>query len=184
MGNSYLSRLVNLGDFCELWASGYTNQNDKPFVPAILKIKTMKDSSAHFMESVSLPAIPLQRWTIITIVKEGRRIDVFYGSKLVASKLLNYVPADAPSKMNWYAGHSQWKGQIGFFHGTNGRVKTSDIESDLNSLVNTRGVPFYLDQFTISWTDFELPQCMFGLCNTTPVVKPRNPFTVYQSNVA
>ena len=33
--NTYLSRLVNAGDVFELWASGYTNQNDKfyPFPP-------------------------------------------------------------------------------------------------------------------------------------------------------
>jgi hypothetical protein len=184
MGNTYLSRLLNIGDFCELWASGYTNQNDKPFVPAILKIKTVKDPSAHFVESVSLPAIPLQKWTIITIVKEGRRIDVYYGSKLVASKLLTYLPLHASGQYHWFAGHSQWKGKIGFFYGTKGMVKSSDIDADLKSLVNTRGVPFYLDQLTISWDDFTLPECMFGLCNTTPTVKPRNPFAVYQSNVA
>jgi hypothetical protein len=168
----------------EFWTSGFTNQNDKPYVPAILKLKTVRDSSSHFIESVSLPAIPLQKWTIVTVVKEGRRIDVYYGSKLVASKMLNYIPAPASPQFNWYAGDSQWKGQIGFFHGFHGSVKGRDVDQDVKSLVNTRGIPYYLDQIKVNISDFELPQCMFGLCNTVPDVKPRNPFAVYHSSVA
>lgn len=182
--NTYLTRILNISDVCEFWASGYTNQNDKPYVPAILKLKTIRDPTSHFIESVSLPAIPLQKWTIITIVKEGRRIDVYYGSKLVSSKLLTYVPADAPPQYNWYAGHPLWFGEIGFFHGFQGPIKTSDIEADMKQLVNTRGIPFYLEDLKINWFDFELPECMFGICRTVPEVKPRNPFAVYDSSVA
>lgn len=182
--STYLSRLLNLSDVFELWASGYTNQNDKPFVPAILKIKTIRDPSSHFVESVSLPAIPLQKWTFITVVKEGRRIDVYYGSNLVVSKLLTYLPASPPSQMNWYAGNSMWNGQIGFFHGFIGSHSSSQVNSDMKSILNTRGIPNYLDQIKFNISDFELSDCILGSCNILPKVKPKNPFLVYSSSVA
>jgi hypothetical protein len=185
---SYLSKLLNCGDNIELWASGYTSQNDKPYIPAILKIRTGKDSSQHYMESISLPAIPLQKWCIITIVKEGRRFDVYYGSKNVSSKLLQYMPIAPSSTGNWYAGNQRWKGQIGFFNGFNKSWSSNDVDTDMKNLLNTRGVPNYMEQIQISVDDFKnlIPSCPFGNCNRLPAVKPPSmgPFMVYASNVS
>ncbi len=182
--NTYLSKLLSCGDNIELWASGYTSQNDKPYIPAILKIRTGKDSTQHYMESISLPAIPLQKWCIITIVKEGRRFDVYYGSKNVASKLLQYMPIAPSSGTSWKAGNSKWKGQIGFFNGYNKSWSQDDVDNDMKGLLNTRGVPFYIDQIKITTDDFKalLPSCPLGNCNMMPVVKPTNPFNVYSSS--
>ena len=36
----YMSQLLGIGNSMQLWASGYTSENDKPYIPAILKIKT------------------------------------------------------------------------------------------------------------------------------------------------
>ena len=179
---TYLSKLLSMGDSLEFWASGYTSTNDKPYVPALLAIKTAKDSTNYFVESVTLPAIPLQRWTVITIVKEGRRFDVYYGQKLVASKLCDNVPIP-PSASSWKAGGlNNWKGKIGLFKGFPNAQSQDDVNSDVSALVNTRGVPFYLDQINFSF-DLTMPQCIFGNCNNLPTVKPLNPFAVYTSNV-
>jgi hypothetical protein len=180
---SYLFKLLNLGDNLELWASGYTNQNDKPYIPALLKIKTAKSSNEHYMETISLPAIPLQRWTIVTIVKEGRRFDIYYGSKPAASKMLNYVPVSPDGSRNWFAGNSNWQGKVGFFLPINGSWGKESVEKDINDLVNTRGVPYYLDQLKL---DFKMPEtsCIFGNCNQMPAVKPANPFAVWDSKVS
>ena len=178
----YLSRVLHIGDALELWASGYTSTNDKPLVPALLKIKTATDSSQHFVESLSLPAIPLQRWTVVTIVKEGRRIDVYYGQKAVASKLCDNLPL-SPSGSDWMAcGMNGWKGKIGLFTGAIKAKTQDDVNADVEALVNTRGIPFYLEQINFSF-DLSMPECMFGGCNNLPAVKPLNPFAVYDSNV-
>ncbi len=184
--NSFLSKLVWIGDRIELWASGYTSQNDKPNVPVLLKIRTAKDSTKHFMESISLPAIPLQRWTIVTIVKEGRRFDVYYGSKQVTSKVLQFLPIPPDNGQPWFAGNPRWKGQIGFFNGYTSTWNSDNVNDDVTSLVNTRGIPFYLEQssFTIPTVGDIIPDCLFGNCNEMPVVKPNNPFAVWQSNVS
>jgi hypothetical protein len=177
-----MSKLVSVGDAMELWASGYTNQNDKPYVPAMLKIRTAKDSSQHYMESIPLPAIPLQQWTAITIVKEGRRFDVYYGAKLQVSKLSEYIPAAPDSTLSWVAGNNGWKGQIGLFKGFDRAMTVEDVRKDMDEILNTRGVPTYSE---FEWPTLpELPTCIFGNCGGFPDVKPTNPFTVYQTNVA
>jgi hypothetical protein len=180
---NYLSKLVWMGDFIELWGSGYTSQNDKPYIPTILKIKTAKDSNNYFIETISLPAIPLQKWTVITIVKEGRRIDVYYGANPVASSYTNYVPVPANSSVNTYAGNTAWKGSVGFFHGTLGTRNGDDVAADVSAIVDTRGVPYYLEQMNFDFS-LNIPFCPLGNCNTLPTVKPRNPFAVYDSTVS
>lgn len=182
--DGYMSKLLSIGDNFELWASGYTNQNDKPYVPALLKIRTAQDSNQHFMEAIPLPAIPLQKWTIITIVKEGRRFDVYYGTSLQTSKLCDYVPVPPDGSRQWFAGNSKWQGQIGFFNGSANASRKEDVENDVKALVNTRGIPFYMDQVKFDFTSVQVPSCLFGDCNKLPDVKPPNPFTVYASSVS
>ncbi len=179
----YLSRLMGVGSTFELWASGYTTQNNKPYVPALLRVQTQKDSNTRFVESVPLPAIPLQKWTAITIVKEGRRFDVYFGEVLVSSKLLDYVPVTDFTN-EWTVGAKNWSGQIGLFATKKGVTNTADIKKDIESLLNTRGVPFYLDQFKFEFKIPEMGGCLMGDCNPLPTVKPPNPFTIYASSVS
>lgn len=181
--NTYLTKIVSIGDVFELWASGYTSTNDKPHVPAILKIRTAQDTTQNFMESISLPAIPLQRWTVVTIVKEGRRYDVYYGEKLVVSKLLDYLHVVPSSGVDWKISPMPgWKGKIGLFTGFLKAQSKEDVHNDVSALVNTRGIPFYLDQINFNF-DLTMPECVFGNCNKLPTVKPLNPFAVYASSV-
>lgn len=181
--NGFMSKLLHVGDSLEFWASGYTSQNDKPYVPALLKIKTGKDASNYSMETVALPAIPLQRWTVVTIVKEGRRFDVYYGQDSVASTLLHNLPIPPTYGANWYAGNAQWNGKIGLFVGTRAAQTTADVEKDVEAIVNTRGIPHFVDKFEFSLST-TMPDCMFGNCNPLPAVKPLNPFVVYSSSVS
>ena len=144
--SGYLTNLLSIGDYVQLWASGYTSQNDKPYVPALLKIRTGTDNSQHYMESIPLPAIPLQKWTAITIVKVGRRFDVYYGAKLQVSKLTTYVPIPPDAILSWTAvpsGAPSWKGIIGFFKGYTTAYYAPDVLKDMGTLLNTRGIPFY-----------------------------------------
>lgn len=179
----HMSRLLQISDYVQLWASGYTNQNDKPYVPAMLKIRTGKDSSQHYMESIPLPAIPLQKWTAITIVKEGRRFDVYYGANLEVSKMTENVPMEPDSTLQWIAGNSRWKGKIGLFKGFTSMRTSKDVKGDMDEILNTRGIPYYTDRIQFpsmpAW-----PKCLFGNCSKLPDVKPRNPFSVYQSSLA
>jgi hypothetical protein len=177
-----MSTLLKIGDHLSFLTSGYTSQNDKPNVPALLKVRTGKDSTQHYMEAVPLPALPLQRWTVVTIVKEGRRFDVYYGALLVASKVCNYVPV-APQAHDFSAGVKGWKGQIGLFNVSPNASMKDDVIRDLDGLINRRGIPFYLEEFNFDF-NINTPTCLFGNCNTLPNVKPMNPFAVYATSVS
>ena len=163
-----------------LWASGYTNQNDKAYVPALLKIRTGQDSSQHYMESVPLPAIPLQKWTIITIVKEGRRFDVYYGAVLKTSTLTTYVPVTPDASQQIFAGNARWSGTIGMFNGFTKPFYAPDVLKDVEGIADTRGIPAYEENLPM----FALPSCLFGFCGALPDVKPPNQFMVYDTKFA
>ena len=175
--SSYMNKLLSIGNVFELWASGYTSENDKPLVPALLRIVTAKDPRQRFVESVSLPAIPLQKWTIITIVKEGRRFDVYYGSVNVASKLLEHIPVPPDSGNQWLAGHPRWRGKIGFFNGKDSTPTAQEIDKDVRSLVNSRGVPFFMDSFETP--EVKIPKCPFGNCDKLPEIRPPSQFVTF-----
>ena len=179
--SGYMSKLLSIGEYVQLWASGYTNQNDKPYVPALLKIRTGLDSGQHFMEAIPLPTIPLQKWTMITIVKEGRRFDVYYGTKLQVSKMTTYPPLNPDfGSQNITAGNNKWGGLIGMFKGTNGASYAPDVQADAHTILDSRGIPYINDP--LPWSALVLPKCFFGNCSGLPDVKPPNQFMVYQTN--
>jgi len=181
--SGHMSKLLGYGDYVQLWASGYTNQNDKPYVPALLKIRTGLDSTQHYMESIPLPTIPLQKWTVITIVKEGRRFDVYFGGKLQISKMTTYPPLTPDTgSQNLIVGNSRWGGYIGMFKGTNSALYAKDVVRDMETILDTRGIPDF--QEAIPASPIALPKCFFGNCTGLPDVKPPNQFTIYKTNFA
>jgi len=179
--NSYLTKLLSVGSVLELWSAGYTSSNDKPFVPTILKVKTAKDGTQSYIESISLPALPLQRWTVVTLVKEGRRFDIYYGAKLVTTKVLDYYPVPPGSTDAWIGGAKGWKGQLGFFSVKPKSLTSEEVAADVASVVDTQGVPF--QQMTF-FTDLPTFSCPGGNCLKMPAVVPPNPFVTYQTTVS
>jgi hypothetical protein len=49
-------------------------------------------TNSRQVEIIDLPNIPRQKWVHFTILREGRRFDILYNGKIVASKRLLYVP--------------------------------------------------------------------------------------------
>lgn len=180
----YMFKMLSKGDLLQLWLSGYTSENDKSKVDALLKVRTAKTSGEHYMESVELPAIPLQKWVMITVVKEGRRFDVYYGAKLVSSSLTDFVPAaSADSSLAWMAGNTRWKGKLGYFVGVQKSQTSQDVLHDAESMLDTRGTPLAYESMKMEFS-LSMPECLFGQCNKFPQVKPLNPFAVYASSVS
>jgi hypothetical protein len=176
-----MSKLVWNSNNIQLWASGYTSDNDKYNIPAILKVKTMPSNSTYTMEAITLPAIPLQKWTVITIVKEGRRFDVYYGAQRVQSKVLTNVP-ESIKATGWNAGNSAWRGQVGLFKGFAGVRTTQDVESDMSALLDTTGKPKLVDALKFDLKSLSMP-CLLGNCNNTPNSISPNPYTTWTSSM-
>jgi hypothetical protein len=180
------SKLLWMGSCVNLWVSGYTSQSDKPIVPTLLTIKTGSGSTIH-IESISLPAIPLQKWTIVTIAQEGRRIDVYYGEKAVASTFLKYTPVPAYPTDSWMVGGMKgWSGTIGMFSTTRSTYSSENVRQDVEQLIDSTGLPFSLNQlnFSFNFQDFQLPSCILGSCSGLPSIKAPNQFSVYASSIS
>jgi hypothetical protein len=186
MKESYLYKMLYIGDSLEFYMAGYSPTTTESFVPALLKIRTGRDSTQHYMESVSLPAIPFQKWTIVTIVKEGRRFDVYYGAVLAATKLLDHIPISPDSSQGWYTGNIGWNGTIGLFYGTVQEQNKDDIERDVSGLVDRRGVPFYVRNPPLTFSMPSMSSFSFTGSTSTalPIVAPPNPFLTYQTKFA
>jgi hypothetical protein len=133
------------------------------------------------MESITLPAIPLQKWTVITIAKEGRRFDIYYGAELQVSKLTDFIPITPDISLNWTVGNPKWDGMIGLFMGFEKAFYAPDVLEDVSTLLNTRGIPYYTEN--ASETSYTT-SCILGTCTKLPDVKPRNPFSVYDTTIA
>jgi hypothetical protein len=189
--DSYLSTLLSLGTCVNFLMSGYIAQSDKPIVSTLLTIKTSSATSTY-IESIPLPAIPLQKWTIITLVQEGRRIDVYYGENSVASTYLKYYPIPANRTDMWMAGGmtgmAGWSGSIGLFSYKLTEVSSNDVAVDIENLVDSRGIPYSQNDIDVTFDsifNFDVfSSCIFGKCSGLPPIKTNNPFAVYASNIS
>jgi hypothetical protein len=63
-----------------------------------LRVKTTRGSVKE--EIIHLPPIPMQKWVFIAILREGRRFDVIYDSRIVASQRLENYPVIISSPLS------------------------------------------------------------------------------------
>jgi hypothetical protein len=181
--DAYITPLLSLGSFVNLMVSGYIAQSDRPLVSTVLTIKTASSSDTH-IETISLPAIPLQKWTVVTLVQEGRRIDVYYGAKSVASMYLKYAPIPAYISETWAVGGMKgWVGNIGLFSSSTKATSSSDVAHDVSTIVDSTGMPYSQNELDFSF-NLNLPSCFLGTCSGLPALRPPNPFSVYASSVS
>lgn len=184
--NSYLKTIFKTGGKeLEFMIHGSINQNR---VPAYLKIMTnhvleSSDAKKVFLEGISLPAVPLQAWTMITITKDGKRVDVFYNGKRVASKVLQYPPIDLGLGNKYYCGNASSAGSIGYTNWSKGAQTQEEVANEYSNLTNTKGVPREINALSLKFgppPSLEAP-CLLGTCNPMPSVAPANPFTIWEA---
>jgi hypothetical protein len=95
--NGDMRILINLGNIIALEISPVPRKISQEYVKsgnsltttAQLRLVTYGDGGFS-TEQISLPDIPLQKWICIGILKDGRRIDVVFDDKIVASRRLAY----------------------------------------------------------------------------------------------
>lgn len=99
-----------------------------------------------YKETISLTALPLQKWAMITIVHEGRRVDVYYNDSLVASAHLEFLPSTVSLKGDYVnAGDAGLTGTMGCLRFYSRALLGNDIRNQYTGFVDTRGSPIELD---------------------------------------
>ena len=160
----------------------------------------------YYIETITLPTIPLQKWTFVTVAREGRRFDIYYNDAIVLSKKTMYMPianVSSSSMTGVTSGSAGLVGQLAVVNLYNYRLSSSDVAGKYAQYANTRGIP-YLNSVsslnTLSDTGGIIPTfsssvfsglfgympslslCPRGGCLTPPVVKPASPMYQWTSN--
>lgn len=159
--------------------------------------------SSKYIEVLSLPPIPIQKWVMLTIVKEGRRYDVYYDDKLVLSKRTQFKITVSPSNLGITVGNPGLNGNAGAFTVYNTIQRSLDVATTYKKMVDTRGAPYITlpaDSYTsvtmpqmpqmpslstaISGVGFNWSPCPSGSCFDAPKIRPAQPWLDWQTSYA
>lgn len=128
---------------------------------------------AQYIETFPLPAFPLQKWVMLTLVREGSRFDIYYNDVLQASVRTAYVPAI--SSVNGSVGSPLLRGTVEYPLVAARAFTGYEVLADYKAHTDTRGKPLspYFTRGGLGTFSFSL--CPSGNCFHGPTMKPANP---------
>jgi hypothetical protein len=153
-----------------------TSTGGSSSVPAArLSIQTVTGNGTGSIETLELPAFPMQKWVHLAVLREGRRFDVLYNDEIVGSIVCRYYPAIVTSPIG--AGSDLLVGVMVYPQVASRRYTYEEVRGARKALSDTRGAP---------WFDgFQLPKfgCPGGLfCMTS--AQPSSPVKQWSSPYA
>lgn len=134
-----------------------------------------------FEETIPLPNIPFQKWTFVTIAREGRRFDIYYNDSLVVSKRTQYVVDTSIGFGPIIAGDPSLVGQITGVKSVSEKLTESQVAEVYKQSADTTGKPYISE--TLNMKDY-LPTCEGGECVTGPSVRPTSPLLDWETPYA
>ena len=144
-------------------------------VPTPVKVQST------FEETIPLPEIPLQKWTMVTVAREGRRFDVYYNGKLVASKRTQYLVDTRSGFGPIIAGDPSLTGKIALVESFPQKLSEHEVMEKYKANADTTGKPTLPDTFNVM--DY-LPNCKGGDCVKLPTLRPASPLLDWQVQYA
>lgn len=188
-------QLFNVGGvlFLEVLVVPDASRQRKAAVQLVVKTQ---DATKTYMESIVLPALDVQKWTYVTISREGRRFDIFYNSTLILSKSTQYSIHPMGPLSTTTSGSPGLEGQLIIANIYNYRLSSKDVAEKYVQYADTRGRPFFNDSANpMSLSDIggiipSYTSTIFGGlssyipyinvcppegCITSPPIRPANP---------
>jgi hypothetical protein len=104
---------------------------------AQLRVQTQQAGQLQY-ETISLPSLPKQRWVHLAILREGRRIDILYDSRTVASHRLKHYPVVIASPLS--VGEKGLDGTAIHMKVNSRRLSPEEVERERKSYVDTEGM--------------------------------------------
>ena len=224
--NGYLP-ILKLADILSLEILGAPDAGRQGKAMAQLVIKTQSNvdasgnyvdasgnnvsTSVKYIETIALPPLPLQKWVMISIVREGRRYDIYYNNELVLSKKTDFEIADIVTKDNVKLGNPGFYGTSGLMNISMKSMSGMDVARVYSSYTDTRGVPllsipstdiskstspttFSYSMPSINISPPTLPSlpslglsfsvCPSGSCVSTPTFRPAKPWLDWDTTYA
>jgi len=101
-------------------------------------------TSQKYIETIALPPIKVQKWTYITIARDGRRFDIYYNDKLVVTYKTTFMPVAniTSGNMSGITSGSSIDGQIALITLFNTRLSNSQVATNYATYADSRGMPF------------------------------------------
>jgi hypothetical protein len=130
-------------------------------------------NSQKYIETLTLPPIPLQKWTMVTVARDGRRFDVYYNDVMVISHKTMYMPISNSSNTNVggiTSGSSGLVGQLALANVYNYRLASQDVAAKYTEFADTRGRPFISARSSASANNNTVP--IIDLTGLNPVTIP------------
>jgi hypothetical protein len=123
-------------------------------------------------EFIDLPEIPKQKWMFIAILRDGRRFDIIYNNKIVASHRLHNYPVTILSSLS--IGNIGLDGSAIHIIVNGKRLSPNDVERERTKYVDTNNTILEDNSIDMSLPGLKLfSQCPPGLpCD--PVTLPPN----------
>jgi hypothetical protein len=146
---------------------------------------TALSTSQKYIETIPLPPIKMQKWTYLTIAREGRRFDVYYNDKLVVTQKTSFMPVATitAGNMAGITSGSSIDGQIALITLFNTRLTNSQVAANYATYADSRGMPFvnssantilYSPTISTNITSYipNINLCPNGGCLNPPAINP------------
>ncbi len=136
---------------------------------ARLRIHSINAGKMEY-EHIELPSIPKQKWMFIAILRDGRRFDVIYNNRIVASHTLKNYPSVISSPLS--VGHSSLNGSVVHIIINSNRLSLQDVERERISHIDTNDNVLENNIFSFNFPGINIfAECPPGLpCD--PITKP------------
>lgn len=134
-----------------------------------------------FEETIPLPEIPFQKWTLLTIAREGRRFDIYYNGKIVLSKRTQNVVDVRAAYGPIVAGDPNLIGKLAFLESFPEKLTQTQIEAKYRENADTTGQPRVSAPLNVF--DY-LPNCEGGGCISGPKMRPGSPLLDWETQYA
>lgn len=132
-------------------------------------------------ETLVLPNLPFQKWTMITIARDGRRFDVYYNAQLVLSKRTQYMLASTTAFGPVIAGDPNLSGKVSTVKVFPDKKSSAEISQMYAAQSDTNGAPYVYN--SVDLTNY-IPSCEGGKCLKGPVVRPASPLMDWETEYA
>lgn len=168
----------------ELLAAPDASRQKAATVQLVVRTVRMKQDTQvpeTLEETMALPNIPLQKWTMITIAREGRRFDIYYNDSLVLSKRAQHM-IDTRSAVGPIIGGDPFlNGKIALIEVYPKKLTAPEVSNIYSSRSDTNGRPNLNEAPTILKS---IPVCDGGQCGKAPVIRPASPLLDWETDYA
>jgi len=139
--HSGYKNLLNIYDTFKVEILTQPDASRQKSVSAQITVKTSPTQSTYAIETFPLPPLPEQKWTMITVSKQGRQVFVYYNSSIVLSKKALHAFSISPSASQTpvYAGDTNLSGSLAMATFFINHQSIPDVQGRYAQMVDTRG---------------------------------------------